>query len=87
MPIAGSVISVFGRPYSLTPSNGSSILVVTVEDIVYNPGSMLILADAKPDSSVSPRRLQVRKRLKTSNGSGSVSILCFVLFFVFIIFL
>lgn len=67
MPVAGSVIAIFGRPHSLISVNGSSVLIVTVEDIVYNPGSTQILADARSDAPLSPRRLQVRKKIKTSD--------------------
>ena len=66
MPIAGSVISVFGRPHSTTYVDGASVLIVSVEDIVYNAGSAHILAESRSEASSSPRRLQVRKRQKLS---------------------
>ena len=71
MPIAGSVISVFGRPHSVVYVNTSKVLVVTVEDIIYNPGSTHVLADVKSDVSSSPRRLQVKKKSKTGDGYES----------------
>ena len=30
MPVAGSVIAIFGRPHSLILVNGSSVLIVTI---------------------------------------------------------
>ena len=74
MPIAGSVIAVIGRPFSMSGLNGTGMMIVTVEDIVYNPGTAHILADssAATGSTSSPgRRLQVRKRkrdAKDTNG-------------------
>ena len=62
VPVAGTVIAIVGRPHSMTGSNGSGFLIVTVEDIVYNPGTTHVLADSKEDTGGLQRRLQVRKR-------------------------
>ena len=84
MPIAGSVIMIFGRPYSITSGNNSNLLIVTVEDIVYNPGSMHILAESKSDASASPRRLQVRKKLKPTSTSGSNFCMTYIRSFLYL---
>ena len=60
MPTAGSVILISGRPHSMTAAGGSGLLMVTIEDIVYNPGSAVIMDDIQ--TSPSSRRLQVKKR-------------------------
>ena len=69
VPIAGVVIAIVGRPHSMSGTNGTGMLIVTVEDIVYNPGSTHIVADSKEESSASPRRLQVRKRKRVAEES------------------
>ena len=67
MPIAGSVVAVIGHPYAMTGLNGSGILIVTVNDIVYNPGTAHIHADSQPDAAISPQKLQVRKRKRAAS--------------------
>lgn len=80
MPVAGSAISIFGRPHSMTNSDGTGILILTVEDIVYNPGTAHVLVDSRADTNSSPRRLQVKKRKRVAvDNSGMfafISILC-----------
>ena len=73
LPIAGSVISIFGRPHSVIGVNGTSMLIITVEDIVYNPGAAHIVDSTRSDSSVSasPRRLQVRRRKRAADALDS----------------
>ena len=78
MPIAGSVISIFGRPHSLASVDSSNILVITVGDIIYNPGSTQVLVDGKSDVLASPRRLQVKNRSKPTDDFE-----CEFLFFFF----
>ena len=69
IPIAGSVIAIIGRPHSITGSADSWLLILTIEDIVYNPGAPHILADPKKEASSSPRRLQIKKRKRTDGKS------------------
>ena len=75
MPIAGSVISIIGRPHSTTGDHGNGLLVVTVEDIIYNLGTAHILDTSRsdPTGAASSRKLQVkkRKRAPTHVQSGS----------------
>ena len=81
MPISGSVIAIFGRPYAMSGAGGTGMLIITVEDIVYNPGTAHIVADSSSPTSVPSRRLQVRKRRKLMDDTNStwfISFLCFV---------
>ena len=69
IPIAGSVIAVVGRPHSLTGSAGSGMLILTVEDIIYNPGATHISAESNNnEANSSHRRLQVKKRKRGQEG-------------------
>ena len=45
----------------------SQLLILTIEDIVYNPGAAHVLSDQKSEVNSSPRRLQIKKR-KRSDG-------------------
>ena len=61
MPIAGSTVLISGRPHSMSDTKNCGTLIVTVEDIVYNPGANLALDDSRT-SPTSNRKLQVKKR-------------------------
>ena len=62
MPVAGSAVMIFGRPHSMTGAGGTGLLMLTVEDIVYSPGSTLMVDESRISPGSSGRKLQVRKR-------------------------
>ena len=69
MPIAGSSVSVLGRPYRTTGVGGTGLMIVTVEDIVYNPGTTHILDESSSGANASPKCPRVRKRKRNSDDS------------------
>ena len=82
IPIAGTVICIIGHPHSTTGTDGSGMLILTVDDIVYNPGTAHILADSKEDTSnSSPRRFQARKRKRTGAGIAGKPYTLFMLIY------
>lgn len=46
----------------MSGSDGTGMLIVTVEDIIYNPGGTLMIDDSHSSPSGSGRKLQVKKR-------------------------
>ena len=46
------------------------MLLVTVEDIVYNPGAAHMVDSSASDNSGSPRRLQVKRRRRAAVPSS-----------------
>ena len=66
IPIAGTIVAILGHPHSLAHADKSGTLVVTVDDIIYNPGTAHYLAETKEESSSTSRRLQVRKRKRAT---------------------
>ena len=72
VPIAGTVVGISGRPFSTSQSNGSGMLILTVEDIVYNPGTVHILADPKDETGGASRRLHVKRKNRTAVESSGM---------------
>lgn len=70
MPIAGSVISILGRPHSITGMDATGLLIITVEDITYNPGASHVDESRSEPAPGSGRKLQVKKRRRTALDAG-----------------
>ena len=77
MPVAGSVIAILGRPFAVSDFSGPGVsaLMISVEDIVYNPGSLHVLDESRSNVAAPARKMQVKKRRRGGvNGNVAKSI-------------
>lgn len=77
LPVTGSAVCIMGRAHSTVGVRGTGILIISVDEITYNPGISHSLAEnVDKDSVASPspsRKLKVKKKTRAGLAASALS--------------